>query len=112
MSRAIELARGLLLQPLPLLLLCGGLGLVGLDNLFHIHGAELMRIIAVRGAACRAVARFLLLNPMPTPHTNLVPAFAGEELLIGYIELFAAQRTNVTIFHLVAFYVPVGTRQT
>lgn len=84
------IARLLLPQPLSLPLLGGRLGLVGLDDLLHVDGAELVRVISVRGAAGRAEAGLRLLDPVPAPHANLVATFAGEELLVGYVEILAA----------------------
>ena len=84
------IARLLLPQPLALPLLGGRLGLVGLDDLLHVDGAELVRVISVRGAAGRAEAGLGLLDPVPAPHANLVATFAWEELLVGYVEVLAA----------------------
>ena len=90
-------ARLLLSQPLPLPLLGGRLGLVGLDDLLHVDGTELVRVVAVRGAAGRTKAGLGLLDPVPAPHANLVATFARVELLVGYVEILAAQRTYVAL---------------
>ena len=96
-AAAAAAARLLLPQPLPLPLLGGRLGLVGLDDLLHVDGAELVRVVAVRGAAGRTKAGLGLLDPVPAPHANLVATFARVELLVGYVEILAAQRTYVAL---------------
>jgi hypothetical protein len=54
-----------------------------------------MWVISVWRSTCRTKARFLLTDAVPTPHANLIAAFAGKEIQVGYIEFFAAERANV-----------------
>lgn len=56
-----------------------------------------MRVVAVRGAAGGTQARLRFFDAMPAPHADLVAAFAGVELFVGEVELFAAEGADVVL---------------
>ena len=94
-SASTSTAVHLLLPPFALPPLIRSLFLIGLDHIRQIERAELVWIVAVGGAAGGA-ERLLLIGRLaayavPAPHAYLIAAFAGEEILIAQVELFAAE---------------------
>lgn len=56
-----------------------------------------MWVVSVGGAAGGAESRFGFFDAMPAPHADLVAAFAGVELLVGEIELLAAEGADIIL---------------
>jgi hypothetical protein len=101
---------GLLLPPqfFPFSFLRRCFFLIGFYYFFHVNGGEFVRVVAVRCAASRTQTRFGFADTVPTPHTDLVAAFTGEELTVGHVEFFAAEGADIIIIHHGAFIISVA----
>jgi hypothetical protein len=73
---------------------------VRLEDFFYIDSTEFVWIIAVGSTTGGTETAFRLSNAMPTPHANLIAAFAGIKVAIGNIQFFATKRTQeIRVFH-------------